>query len=104
MSESTEIAKITEIEGKDQPQVIEVGVSVSTGGKVQLKKYELSADYHFHLSGKWSIPEGWTDQEAEVFRYEQLLRLRQEIEPIAQSEIDDLMEQKADLQVNDGGY
>lgn len=91
-------------EVKEVPQVIEVGASVSTGGKVQLKKYELSADYHFHLSAKWSIPEGWTDEDAESFRYEQVLRMRKELEPIAQSEVDDLLEQKSDLINNEGGY
>lgn len=81
----------------DKPVLIEAGASVSTGGKIQLKKYEISSDYHFHLSGKWSIPPGWTEQQAEEFRHEQVLRLRKELEPIAQSEVDDLLEQKANL-------
>lgn len=82
---------------EDKPVLIEAGASVSTGGKVQLKKFELSADYHFHLSGKWAMPPGWTEAQAEEFRHEQVLRLRKELEPIAQSEIDDLLEQKANL-------
>ena len=77
-----------------KPQLIECGASVSSGGKVQLKKFELSADYHFSVSGKWAMPPGMTDEEAESFRYEQIMRLRQELEPIAQAEIDDLLEQK----------
>jgi len=77
-----------------KPELIECGASVSSGGKVQLKKFELSADYHFTVSGKWAMPPGMTEQEAEEFRYEQIMRLRQELEPIAQAEIDDLMEQK----------
>lgn len=81
----------------DKPQLIEAGASVSTGGKLQLKKFELSADYHFHVSGKWAMPPGWTDEQAEEFRHEQVLRLRKELEPIAQAEIDDLLEQKAQL-------
>lgn len=82
---------------KPKPELIECGASVSTGGKLQLKKFELSADYHFHLSGKWTMPEGMTEQEAEEFRHEQIMRLRQELEPIAQAEIDDLLDQKANL-------
>ena len=88
----------------DQPRIIEVGASVSTGGKIQLKKYELSADYFFNLNAKWAIPEGMSEEDAESFRYEQVLRMRKELEPIAQQEIDDLMEQKADLMSNEGGY
>lgn len=85
----------------DKPKLIEAGASVSTGGKLQLKKYELSADYHFHLSGKWAMPPGWSEDEAEAFRHEQVLRLRRELEPIAQAEIDDLLEQKASLTSGD---
>lgn len=81
----------------DKPRLIEVGVSVSTGGKVQLKKFELSSDYFLNVSGKWSVPDTMTDDEAEQFRNEQLLRLRSELEPIAQAEVDDLLEQKANL-------
>ncbi len=81
----------------DKPKLIECGASVSTGGKVQLKKFELSADYHYHVSGKWSMPEGWTEEQAEEFRHEQCLRLRKELEPIAQSELDDLLQQKTDI-------
>lgn len=81
-----------------QPRLIEVGCSVSTGGKIQLKRYELSSDYHFHLSGKWSVPEGMTEDDAEAFRHEQALRLRRELEPLAQAEIDDLLDQKASFE------
>ena len=78
----------------DKPRLIETGASVSTGGKVQIKKYELSADYHLSLNGKWAIPPGMTEDEAEEFRHEQILRLKRELEPLAQAEVDDLLEQK----------
>lgn len=82
----------------DKPVLIECGASVSTGGKMQLKKYELSSDWHFHLSGKWTMPPGMSEEDAESFRHEQVLRLRQELEPIAQAEVDDLIEQKNNLE------
>lgn len=78
----------------DKPVLIETGASVSTGGKVQIKKYELSADYHFSLNAKWAIPPGMSEDEAETFRHEQVLRLKKELEPLAQAEVDDLLEQK----------
>lgn len=81
----------------EKPTLIEAGASVSTGGKIQVKKYEIQSDYHFTLSGKWSMPPGMTDEEAEVFRHEQVLRLRRELDPIAQSEVDDLFEQKHNM-------
>jgi hypothetical protein len=79
----------------DKPRLIETGASVSTGGKVQLKKYEISADYHLSVNGKWSIPPNMTDEEAEAFRHEQILRLKKELEPLAQAEVDDLLDQKS---------
>lgn len=78
----------------DEPRIIETGCSVSTGGKVQIKKYELSADYHLSVNAKWAIPDGWTDEEASAFRHEKVLQLKQELEPLAQAEVDDLLEQK----------
>lgn len=82
----------------EAPKLIEVGASVSTGGKLQLKKFELSADYHYHLSGKWAMPDSMSEDEAEQFRHEQALRLRKELEPLAQAEIDDLLDQKSNLE------
>lgn len=82
---------------KSKPTLMEVGVSVSTGGKIQIKKYEVNCDYHFTLSGKWAVPEDMTEDQAADFRHEQILRLRQEIEPIAQEEVNDLMSQKNDF-------
>jgi hypothetical protein len=35
-----------------------------------------------------------TQDEAEAFRHEQILRLKKELEPLAQAEVDDLLEQK----------
>jgi len=81
----------------EKPTLIEVGVSVSTGGKVQLKKFELSSDYFLNVSGKWSVPPTMTEEDAESFRNEMILRLRSELEPIAQAEVDELLEQKANL-------
>lgn len=81
-----------------EPRLIETGASVSTGGKVQLKKYELSSDYHYSLNAKWSIPGDWTEEQAEEFRHEQALRLKKELEPLAQAEVDDLLQQKANLE------
>lgn len=81
---------------KEEPQLIECGASVSTGGKIQIKKYEISSDYHLNLSSKWSMPPGMTEEEAESFRHEQILRLKKELEPLAQSEVDDLLDQKSE--------
>lgn len=79
---------------KSKPILREISVSVSTGGKVQVVKYELSADYHYSVGGKWSIPEDWTDSEAEDFRQYQIKKLSDELEEPAQRVLDDLYRQR----------
>lgn len=81
----------------DEPKCIEVSSWVSTGGKVQLVKFELNADYSFGESRKYSIPEGWTEQQVSEFHYEKTIELRGQIEPLAQQELDDLIAQKQQL-------
>ena len=42
---------------------LEVSVSSSVGGKVQIIKFEYSEDYHFSQTEKWSVPEDWTEEQ-----------------------------------------
>jgi hypothetical protein len=76
------------------PRLIECGASVSEGGRIQIKKYEFSSDYHFSLNAKWEMPDDMTDDEAAQFRHEQILRLKSELEGHVQAEVDNLLEQK----------
>lgn len=79
-----------------EPVAKEVSVSVSYGGKVQLVKFELSSDYHVSVGGRWDV-DGMTEREAEAFRYEMIMKLKGELEPVIQAEIDDLFNQKHEL-------
>lgn len=76
----------------------EVSVSASVGGKVQVVKYEQTSDYHFSVGGRWAVPDFWTNDDCENFRQEQLWKLRKELEPFAQHEYDDLMDQREKIQ------
>lgn len=80
-----------------EPRCIEAGASVSIGGRVQLKKYELSQDYHVSLNAKYEIPEDWTDEQAENFRNDLVGKLRAEIEPHADAEVQALFDAKEEL-------
>lgn len=77
-----------------QPKPKEMTVTASTGGKVQVVKYELSGDYHFSVGGTWSIPEDWTDEQVEDFRQYKLKQLIDELEQPAQNALDDLYRQR----------
>jgi hypothetical protein len=80
-----------------EPKCIEVTASTSTGGRVQLVKFELSSDYHFSMTRRYSIPDDWTEDQVKEFNYEKTLELREQLEPIAQQEFDDLINQKKEL-------
>lgn len=76
----------------DEPQCIEVEISASTGGKVQIVQFKLFNDFHFHYGEKYTIPANWS----EAKRDEWVARKREEIkiklDALAQAEQDALLE------------
>lgn len=77
-----------------EPRCIEASASVSVGGKIQVVKYEYTADYFFNFSRKYEIPEGWTEQDIADFQQNKAIELREQIEPLAQTEMDELIAQR----------
>lgn len=75
----------------DQPVPLEVSISASVGGKVQIVKYEYDENYFISMSQKWSVPEDWTEDEIEVFRRYQYSKLREQVQGLGQVEVDTLM-------------
>ena len=73
---------------------LEITVSSSVGGKVQIIKFEYSEDYHFSQSEKWSIPEDWTAEQVAEFRKEKQTALDADLQAQAQVRVDELIEQK----------
>lgn len=84
-------------EDMEQPICTEVTCHASTGGKIQLVKFELSADYGFSFSRKYQVPDGWDESQIAEFQRNKTQALRNEIERLAQSEYDSLVEQKREL-------
>lgn len=77
-----------------EPVCTEVNVSASVGGKVQIVKYEYTADYHYSMSRKYSVPEDWTEQDVRDFQQDKTITLRENLEGIAQGEMDELTKQR----------
>ena len=77
-----------------EPTPLEITVSSSVGGKVQIIKFEYSEDYHFSQSEKWSIPEDWTAEQVAEFRKEKQTALDGQLQELAQVRVDELIEQK----------
>jgi hypothetical protein len=77
-----------------EPTPLEITVSSSVGGKVQIIKFEYSEDYHFSQSEKWSIPEDWSDEQVAEFRSGKQEALDADLQKLAQARVDELIEQK----------
>jgi hypothetical protein len=77
-----------------EPTPLEITVSSSVGGKVQIIKFEYSEDYHFSQSEKWSIPEDWTAEQVAEYRTKVQEKLDADLQKQAQIRVDQLIEQK----------
>jgi hypothetical protein len=77
-----------------EPTPLEITVSSSVGGKVQIIKFEYSEDYHFSQSEKWSIPEDWSAEQVAEYRAQVQDKLDADLQKQAQAKVDELIEQK----------
>ena len=77
-----------------EPTPLEINVSSSIGGKVQIIKFEYSEDYHFSQSEKWSIPEDYTPEQIAEFRSTIQAKLDEDLQKQAQVRVNELIEQK----------
>lgn len=77
-----------------EPKCTEVTVSCSVGGKVQIVRFEYTADFHYSMSRKYAVPENWDETEVNVFQINKTADLRAELEQVAQAEMDDLISQR----------
>jgi len=80
-----------------EPKPLEITVSSSTGGKVQIVKFEYSEDYHFSQSEKWSVPDGWSEDQIEDFKQLIQVRLDNTLSSLAQNKVNQLIEQRDEL-------
>ena len=65
---------------KEQPKCTEITVSSSVGGKVQIVKYEFTSDFHYSMTRKYEIPEGWSEKDVEDFQIDKAVEIRGELE------------------------
>jgi hypothetical protein len=77
-----------------EPKPLEITVSSSVGGKVQIIKFEYTEDYHFSQTEKWSVPEDWNVEQVAEYRAQVQAKLDSDIQQLAQARVDELIEQK----------
>lgn len=78
----------------NDPKPLEITVSSSIGGKVQIIKFEYSEDFHFSQSEKWSVPDDWGREAVAEFRKQKQAALDADLQELAQARVDELIEQK----------
>lgn len=76
-----------------QPECFEVAVSASKGGKVTIIKFDLSADYHYSETRKYTIPADWDEKQINAFVDGVQEELDARADKRAQAESDDLIQQ-----------
>lgn len=79
-----------------EPELKEIVVSASLGGKVQVVKYEYSEDYGFSMTQRYSV-EDMSEAEAKKFRQEKLEDLTGHLSAACQKELDRLIKQRDEL-------
>lgn len=82
---------------KSEPVCTEVTCSSSVGGKVQIVKFEYSADFHYSMSRKYDVPKDWTERDIEDFQVEKEKELRGLVEVLADVEMQELMAQRDEV-------
>jgi len=80
-------------EAPASPRILEVGISVNLNGKVQVKKFDINAGYHFGINERYDVS-GLSQEEAEEFEDARMIELYDKIDPVAQAEFDKLWDQR----------
>ena len=70
-----------------QPKLSQIGVTVSRGGKVALREYgKHTSDYFASFTRTYSIPDDWSNEDAEVFQVREYDRLVELADPLDEYE------------------
>jgi hypothetical protein len=73
----------------DTPRILKTSVNYSGGGKVAIKDFgKISSDYYAAITRQWQVPADWTEDQVAVFELEQIEALREQLDPVLQSEFD----------------
>lgn len=71
-----------------EPRCIEVTASYTGGGKVSIEKYDWSSSWMCSMMRKFEIPEGFSDEQIEVFQLEQYQALHDLVDALDGEELE----------------
>jgi hypothetical protein len=74
---------------EDTPVCTEIVVSATAGGKIAINDYgKRTSDWGIFMSQKFTIPEGWTQDQVDAFHREQYDKLYAKVDELDQREHD----------------
>lgn len=76
-----------------EPKLLEVKVSASANGKVQVKKFDINSGYHFGLTETYDVS-SLTQEQADEFEETRTDELYERVDARAQAEFDRLWDQR----------
>lgn len=75
-----------------EPECTGVEITVSTGGAVQIVKFNLRNDFGFAYTEKYTIPADWSAERVETWKATKTAAIKEKVDALAQLEQDALLE------------
>lgn len=74
-----------------EPNCTSVEIQVSTGGSVQIVKFNLRNEFGMTYTEKYTIPKDWSAERVETWRENKTAQLKEKVDAHAQVEQDALL-------------
>lgn len=74
------------------PVCSEVDITVTSGGKVQIVKFDLQNEFSFGYSEKYTVPADWSADRFEAWLATKTAAIKEKVDAFAQVEQDALLE------------
>lgn len=75
-----------------EPRCTEVEITASTGGSVQIVKFNLRNDFGFTYTERYTIPADWTPERVREWQEAKTDEIKDKVDEFAQAEQDALLD------------
>lgn len=75
-----------------KPVAKECEISVTTGGKIQIVKFNLANDFGITITERFDVPKDWSQEELDEWLLEKTSEIKGKVDHFAQQEQDALLE------------
>lgn len=74
-----------------QPQITELEISASAGGKVQIVRFNLQNEFSFGYTERYTIPADWSPERFEEWKETKTAEIKAKLDAQAQAEQDAML-------------